>query len=97
MALITENVPGGDRVIAKLAKLHVAKRTVRRVLDEVEKQAANDEHASDLLSALCADASLLPTPTRQSLATLIKSNCITEVLTIKPRTSIFGRMNCLAR
>lgn len=94
--LNTEKVPGGDRVVKKLAKLHVSRRTVRRVLDEVEVEAASKEHASDMLSALSADERLLPNQTRRSLTTLIESNCIAEVLTIRARPSLLRRMNCVS-
>jgi hypothetical protein len=94
--LNTEKVPGGDRVVKQIAKLHVSRRTVRRVLDEVEVEAASKEHASDLLLALSSDEQLLPRRTRLSLITLIESNCIFEVLTIRARPSLFKRLNCVS-
>lgn len=95
-ALNTEKVPGGDRVVKKIAKLHVAKRTVRRVLDEVEVEAGSPEHAMELVSALSQDERLLPATTRRSLGTLIDSNCILEVISIKS-SSLVNRLNCFAR
>ena len=96
MPLYTEKVPGGDRVVKKIAKLHVSKRTVRRVLDEVELEAASKEHATDMLVALSADDQLLPAQTRQSLTTLLQSDCIVEVMTIRARSSRLSRFNCFA-
>ena len=89
------DVPGGDRVQKKLEKMHVAKRTVRRVLDEVEMQAADEQHANDLLVALSNATALLPAGTRESLASLLQSNCVVDVLSIKAK-KLTERFSCFA-
>jgi len=81
--LDAESVPGCDRVAKKIHKLHVSKRTVRRVMEEVEVEAATMDHAKQLLMALRNENGLLPDPTRESLTKLLASGCFVEVLEIK--------------
>lgn len=85
-----ESLPGGDRIAKKLRKIHASKRTVRKVLDEVEKQAADDEHAVDLINALSDDGELVPRPTRDDLISLIQSDCVTKVLSLKAKSVFKG-------
>lgn len=97
MSTYVEQVPGGDRIAKKLNRMHVSKRSARCILDLIEAQAGDEQHAIELARALSDDTTIVPEATRESLKRLLISECVTEVMTIKRSTSRASRMACFSR
>jgi hypothetical protein len=76
------DLPGGTKVVKRVCAVHSSKRDVRRVLNAISAEAADQEHASALMDALVRDTSYVPHNVRTKLQNLISAGVLSDV--IKP-------------
>lgn len=87
------NLPGGEKLSKRLTKIHPAQRDVRRVLKEVERVAADEDHVLELINSLASSEAFLPKTTRTKLNNLLDADCVLEV--IAPLgVSLFKKLLC---
>ena len=81
------DLPGGSDVVKRVCAVHSSKRDVRRVLNAVSAQAADQEHARALMDALVSDTSYVPQNVRTKLQNIISAGVLEDV--IKPVSQPF--------
>ena len=81
------DLPGGSKVVKRVCAVHSSKRDVRRVLNAISAEAADQEHASALMDALVRDTSYVPHNVRTKLQNLISAGVLGDV--VKPASQPF--------
>lgn len=75
-----DELPGGSKVAKKVGRVHPSKRTVKFVLRAVEAQAADDDHAVELVQAVSNDKTLLTTDVSTKLSSLLDAGCLLDIV-----------------
>jgi len=94
MAYLRE-LPGGQKIHARLSAMHPARRTVRKILKVVEAQCASPEHATELVQAIAADTSLVTGDTQTKLDNLLAGGCVEDLVVPKSASAFAKLFGCL--